>query len=154
MIPWPILKLSDWMKTIFKKTRGSLVMNGYSVDDDNYKLQLKSFWELYRCVSTGHDVYNIHGQRLSHEIPMYYHGDEGRGKLRRAVLVTSYVAGLPKRGHSFLSRYLAAVFPGERYAVGPDGVETLQALHKEVAHDLMELYRNGFDAGGSEETAF
>ena len=99
-------------------------------------------------------MYNMHGRRLSQVIPMYYHGDEGRGKLRRAVLVTSYVAGLPKRGHSFLSRYLAAVFPGERYAVGPDGVETLQALHEEVAKDLMDLYLNGFDAGGLEEAVF
>ena len=57
-------------------------------------------------------------------------------------------------GIRFCPGTLLLFFPGERYAVGPDGVETLQALHKEVAHDLMELYLNGFYAGGSEETVF
>lgn len=146
MVPWPVLLLSDWLETIFKKTQGALIMNGFSVEDEQHELQLSSFWELFRHVAPSHQVYAAHGHRLRRVIPMYYHGDEGRGKLRRPVLVASYVAGLPVRGHSFLSRYLATVFPGERYAVGPDGVETLEALHAFLANDLLELFNTGFDA--------
>lgn len=152
VIPWPIILLSSWIKTIFKKTRGSLLMNGFDVDDEQHELQLSSFWQLYKYVVPNHPVFSTHGNRLHRVIPLYYHGDEGRGKLRRPVLITSYVAGLPARGHSFLSRFLAAVFPGERYAVGPDGVETLQALHQALSQDLLNLFSNGFDVTASECT--
>lgn len=151
MLPWPVLLLSSWLTLIFRKTGGALIMNGFSVDDEGHELQLKSFWELYKFVAPGHAVYTVHSNRLGNVIPMYYHGDEGRGKLRRAVLITSYVAGLPAAGHSFLSRFLATVFPGERYATSQDGVETLEALHAFLAEDLLDLFLNGFDARGSKE---
>ena len=145
MLPWPILLLSNWLTVIFNKTRGALLMNGFSVDDDRHELQLKSFWELYRNVVPHHKVFEQHDGRLNRVLPLYYHGDEGRGKLNRPVLVTSFVSGLPQQGHSFLSRFLASVFPGERYSVGPDGVETLEALHNALANDLLDLFQNGFD---------
>lgn len=145
MVPWPILLLSDWLPVIFKRTGGSLLLNGFTLDDAQHELQLSSFWELYKTVRPSHRVYTAHAQQLHRVIPMYYHGDEGRGKLKRPILVTSFVAGLPARGHTFLSRFLAAVFPGERYSVGPDGVETLEALHGILSKDLTKLFYDGFE---------
>ena len=139
---------SSWLATIFKKTGGALLMNGFTLDDPQHELQLSSFWELYKNVMPNHAVYTTHHGRLHRVIPMYYHGDEGRGKLHRPVLVTSYVAGLPVAGHTFLPRFLASVFPGERYAVGPDGTETLEAIHGELARDLVDLFTNGFSVLG------
>lgn len=78
-----------------------------------------------------------------------YHGDEGRGQLKRAVLVTSFVAVLATSGHPFLSRFLCTVYPGERYGKGDDGVETLEALHAEVARDLNDLLEYGFEVAAS-----
>ena len=63
--------------------------------------------------------------------------------------MTSFVAGLPAQGHSFLSRFLAAIFPGERYAAGLDGVESLEALHGEIAADLKSLFETGFNVQAS-----
>lgn len=148
VVPWPIILLTSWIQTIFKKTGGALLMNGFTLDDPQHELQLGSFWELYKTVMPNHAVYATHCGRLHRVIPMYYHGDEGRGKLHRPVLVTSFVAGLPTSGHSFLSRFLASVFPGERYAVGPDGVESLEAIHGELAKDLMDLFTNGISVLG------
>ena len=145
-VPWPVLQLSAWLDTIFKKTKGALLLNGFTVDDEQHERELQSFWELYEKVAPNHEVYNAHRGRLHRVIPMHYHGDEGRGKLRRAILVTSYVAGLPTPGHSFLSRFLCSCYPGERYATGHDGVDTLEALHGGVAHDLLDLFNPGFEA--------
>lgn len=120
-------------------------MNGFSGDEEGHARELESFWSLYQHVLPTHPVFERHRGRLGQVIPMYYHGDEGRGKLRRPVLITSFVSGLTAEGHSFLSRFLAIVFPGERYAVGTDGSETLESLHQELAKDLNKLFEDGFD---------
>ena len=43
------------------------------------------------------------------------------------------------------------MYPAERYATGDDGVETLEALHTEVAKDLNELLEEGFEVMASVE---
>ena len=144
-----MLKLRDWLEIIFRKTEGALIMNGFGIDNPKHEHELSAFWQLYENVLPSHEVFKTHRGRLSKVIPMYYHGDEGRGKLRRPVLVTSFVAGLPAPGHSFLSGFLAAIFPGERYAVGLDGMESLEALHGEIAEDLKSLFETGFNAQAS-----
>jgi hypothetical protein len=37
----------------------------------------------------------------------------------------------------------------ERYAVGLDGMESLEALHGEIAEDLKSLFETGFNAQAS-----
>lgn len=149
-VPWPVMLLSSWLDVIFAKTRGALILNGFSVDDKAHELALSSYWQLYKAVAPEHACFSHHGNRLHRVIPFMYHGDEGRGKLKRAVLVTSYVAALAAVGkpfgHSFLSHFLCTLFPGERYAIGDDGVESLESIHAMVAKDLNDLFNNGFEA--------
>ena len=76
-------------------------MNGFTVDDEQHERALASFWELYRGVDPGHAVYERHASNLNAVVPLMYHGDEGRGRLKRAVLVTSYVAVLQFQGTLF-----------------------------------------------------
>ena len=144
-VPWPVLFLSSWLPMVFAKTGGALLMNGFTVDQDDHEKALASFWQLYRAVDPNHAVYTMHPSRLGSVLPLMYHGDEGRGRLKRAVLVTSFVSALPVSGHPFLSHLLCTVFPGERYATGDDGVETLEALHAAVARDLNELLEHGWE---------
>lgn len=124
-------------------------MNGFTIDDEQHQKALLSFWELYKTVDPSHPVYTLHASKLDSVIPLMYHGDEGRGQLKRAVLVTSFVAVLATSGHPFLSRFLCTVYPGERYGTGDDGVETLEALHAEVARDLNDLLEYGFEVPAS-----
>ena len=151
VVPWPVLLLSSWLQSIFAKTGGALLINGFTIDDEQHERALASFWELYRGVDPGHAVYERHASNLNAVVPLMYHGDEGRGRLKRAVLVTSYVAVLAVSGHPFLSRFLSTVYPAERYATGDDGVETLEALHTDVAKDLNELLEEGFEVMASVE---
>ena len=143
--PWPILHLSTWLRVIFRKTNAKFLCNGIPLHQ-GWGKELEAFWSLYKCVCPTHAVYD-RPERLAATLPFLYHGDEGRGRHNRAVLVTSFQPLLLCKGHSFLSRLLCSVFPGERYATSLDGVESLECLHTEVAKDLHELFENGIEAG-------
>ena len=140
--PWPVLLLSSWLKLIFQKTNARMLCNGLPVGAQ-WNYELKAFWSLYQTVDPNHEIYKT-PERLAWTLPFMYHGDEGRGRLHRAILVCSYQPLLFSKGHSFKSRLLASVFPGERYAC-LDGDETLEALHNEVANDMRDLFENGVE---------
>lgn len=143
--PWPVLMLSSWLQLIFARTDGEMLCNGLPLGPQ-WKTELTAFWQLYRTVNPGHGVYSQPDDRLGWTLPFLYHGDEGRGRLRRAVLICSYQPLLFCGGHSFKSRLLASVFPGERYAC-VEGEETLEALHDAVAADMRDLFENGLEVG-------
>ena len=140
--PWPVLLLSSWLQFIFEKTNASMLCNGLPPSEQWY-YELKSFWELFRTVMPHHEIYR-HPERLPWTLPFMYHGDEGRGRMRRAVLVTSFQPMLAWSGHSFKSRLLCSLFPGERYTCIGDE-ETLESLHAAVARDLRALFDDGLE---------
>lgn len=143
-LPWPVLMLSSWLRLIFERTSGAMVLNGFNLEEsDSWERELLSFWALFRKVQPNHPIYQKGPEVWARCIPFQYHGDEGRGKLRRSVLICSYAPALQWKGHSFLSRLLATVMPGERYACTEDGRETLEVLHAAMAADLIELFEDG-----------
>lgn len=144
--PWPVLLLSSWLKLVFDKTQAQMLCNGLPLGPE-WRNELKAFWTMYRLVNPHHEAF-ASPQRLEWTLPFLYHGDEGRGRLRRAVLVCSYQPLLSSKGHSFKSRLLASVFPGERYAC-LEGEETLETLHTVIADDLRDLFYNGLEASKS-----
>ena len=153
MMPWPCLPLSAWLKTIFEKTLGQPFLAGHKLADKvKWKHMFQTFWTRFRKSSGGHHkVFQDHADRLQFCVPIFIHGDEGRGKLRRAVMATSVqpvlVAG-GHAGHSFNSRFLHSIMPGELY----EGDSTLNILQDALVEDLQYLYTHGctvlwFDLG-------
>ena len=141
VVPWPLLHLSSWLQFILRKTDARMLCSGISLGDE-WAFELKSFWSLYQTVQPDHQVFTWPKERLAWTVPMLYHGDEGRGKNHRQVLVVSYQPLLAMPGHTFKSRLLCSVFPGEKYAC-KDGQETLEALHHAMALDLIHLFEDG-----------
>ena len=135
MMPWPTLPFSSWVKCMFAKTKGEPILAGYTLGaTDAWKTQHLNFWLRYKAAfGSGHAVFQTHAEML--------HGDEGRGKLRRAVMCTSVQPVLRPldKAHSFCSRYLHAILPGELY----EGDITLDILHDSLVQDLCDLYRDG-----------
>ena len=144
MTPWPVLLLSSWLRFIFVKTNASMLCSGLPLGNQ-WTYELKAFWQMFKHVNPHHPIYD-YPERLQWTVPFLYHGDEGRGKLRRAVLVTSYQPLLASKGHSFKSRLLCSVFPGERYACSNDGEESLESLHAAVGADMRSLFDEGLEA--------
>lgn len=145
-LPWPVLMLSSWLRLVFESTSGAMVLNGCRLaQQDLWQRELWSFWTLFRTVLPSHPIYEQNEEYWSRCIPFQYHGDEGRGKLRRQVLICSYAPALQSKGHSFLSRLLATIVPGERYACTEEGRESLECLHEAIAEDLIALFNEGLE---------
>ena len=140
VMPWPALKFSDWAKLIFAKTDGEPLLGGYKLaNEQGWQAMLKDFWAKH-SVAIGHPAGL--GNEVERTIPVMIHGDEGRGKLRRAVMITSVQPVVQKDGHlghSFFSRYLFAVLPGELYA----GETSLDVLQDVLVEDLRALLETG-----------
>ena len=52
-------------------------------------LHLEAFWEAYRIKHPTHEVFAEHEGSLQNTLPIYWHGDEGRGKRRGNTVVIS-----------------------------------------------------------------
>lgn len=89
---WPVLHLSSWLKTSFEDPYGGFFwLGGLRVQDElaEIKNSLKVFWEHYQHVDVG-DGGGEPPQRPECTIPFFLHGDEGRGQVKRPILVISY----------------------------------------------------------------
>lgn len=125
------------------------MLAGYTLDqEDSWKTMFQNFWDKFqRARGEYHPVFEDHAQRLEVCLPIFIHGDEGRGKLRRAVLATSVQPVLVSEGHAghtFNSRFLHSIMPGEHY----EGDSTVQILQETLVEDLQNLYTHGCDALG------
>ena len=139
-LPWPTLRFSDWVRCVFRMTDGQPLLCGHSVENEAaWQGMLLDFWENARPAFSSHRVYQDKKNCLHLCVPIMLHGDEGRGKLRRCVMCQSVQPLLRVPGHTFSSRLLFAVFPGELYA----GSSSVHMLQEHLTAGLAELYQNG-----------
>ena len=85
-----------------------MLLGGHSLEDpDAYCRMLRVFWQRFRHVRPEHDVYDRAdaeaGFDLGFCIPVAIHGDEGRGKLKRPVMVLSYQPLISFKGPRFVN---------------------------------------------------
>lgn len=86
--PWPVIHLSSWMKECFgnRKYEGFFFLGGRRLEDWNSAQELfKTFWDRYSKIDP--DAVPKHP---SQTVPVYLHGDEGRGLGKRPLLVISF----------------------------------------------------------------
>ena len=88
MVNFPVLLPSSWAKAIFAKG-GHLLLAGGSLDNpQRFRETFSLFWERYQLVRPEHHVFGQNFDR-SFLIPYAIHGDEGRGKNRRPIMIES-----------------------------------------------------------------
>jgi len=144
MVPWPALPFSSWVKTVFMKSCGEPLLGGFKLQEtQKWTTMFQDFWEKFKNArGTSHEVFRRHAGRLQFCCPIAVHGDEGRGKLKRAVMATSVLPLLVPNGHaghSFNTRYLHSIMPGELY----EGDATVEILQNSLVEDLRSLYEHG-----------
>lgn len=86
---WPILHLSEWMKTAFTDPyNGFFLLGGKRLPDDLHAVHemLSQFWERHQFV----DGRCTAPKEPRCTIPYFIHGDEGRGQVKRPILVVSF----------------------------------------------------------------
>lgn len=140
IMPWPVLLPSSFLRFMLDKSTGHVLLGGHALEEAAlWKGAFCEFWRRCERTHPSHPVFQDHRACLSNCIPILLHGDEGRGKLRRAVMCISWQPLLKAQGHSFRSRMLVGILPGEKYA----GDVSLDMMHDAVCADLLTLYQEG-----------
>ena len=91
--PWPVLLLSDWIRTTCEDPHygGFFVLGGKKLDRwDEIKETLRTFWSRH-CKIDAVNVPSVPEQT----IPFLLHGDEGRGQGKKPILVIGYQPMIP-----------------------------------------------------------
>ena len=85
--PWPVLHLSSWLQTCMENPQygGYFFLGGKTLDQIGEVRQMfKNFWQNY-CHVDG-----TMPESPETTIPILIHGDEGRGQLRRPLMIISF----------------------------------------------------------------
>ena len=94
---FPMIGLKAWAEYLLREAP-EFVLGGNSLDTD-YQKTYCTFWETYSKLDGGHPVFaDFPRSSWGNLVPYCLHGDEGRGKAKRPVLVTSYQMLIPKGG--------------------------------------------------------
>ena len=84
---WPVMYLSEWMKAAFKdSSEGAFFLGGYLLSESLPAItsMLTEFWDHHQYVDA------TPARDPGRTIPIYIHGDEGRGQVKRPVMVCSF----------------------------------------------------------------
>lgn len=85
--PWPVMHLSDWISTCFniKQFSGFFMLGGKKVSQlQDIESMLTRFWDRYKHIDQ--EVPPV----PSRTIPFYIHGDEGRGLVKRPLMIVAF----------------------------------------------------------------
>ena len=83
---WPVIYASSWLKMCMEdpKYGGYFVLGGKTLDEmKDVRAMFATFWERYSNLG-------VAPQHPETCIPLLLHGDEGRGQLKRPLMVISY----------------------------------------------------------------
>ncbi|CAE7276692.1 unnamed protein product [Symbiodinium sp. CCMP2592] len=127
---YPVIYPSAWAAFLLKEY-SFLVLGGVDLQEmQQWQQLLSDFWSEHKLYDPGHDMHAPMGPPPTHTVPIYIHGDEGRGKYKLPIMV---------EGHTYCTRFLFTVLPAELYW----GDSTLNKLNKAFAEDLMNLFTKG-----------
>ena len=143
-MPWPVLKFSSWVRLIFEKTSGEPLLGGHKIQDElAWREMFRSFWAKHAAAFGPHPGISA-GADIDLHVPILIHGDEGRGKARKAVMVTSVQPMIHsgEKQHTYLTRYLFAVLPADNYS----GDTSFDMLQDVLVEDLQECLEEGVTA--------
>ena len=98
---YPILRLTDWIDTIFNYG-GHFLLGGRSLDHiDSFKNELFTFWSNYKVIDPELPFFERGGadeDSWSCTIPLAIHGDEGRGRAKQPIMIIGVQPILPLLG--------------------------------------------------------
>ena len=100
----PVLLPSSWLHQLLLDG-GQFVLGGHSLlQEDSFRPMFKEFWRRFKDCRPDLDLYkrvDEDGWDESLCIPISLHGDEGRGKARRPIMVISIQPVISHRGPEY-----------------------------------------------------
>lgn len=102
-VGWPVLFLSAWAQQLFS-TGGKVLLGGHTLDNPRrFRKMFTTFWDRFQHVRPDLDIYRRTDRDMGMCIPIALHGDEGRGKLRRPVMILSFQPIISHKGPHFIN---------------------------------------------------
>ena len=100
-IAYPVIYPSSWMKYLLRE-QSYLVLGGIDIEDTaKWQGMLSEFWKLHNDFDPSHIMNEPNTPPLTHTVPLYIHGDEGRGKYKLPIMVEGIQPCLSFKGTSF-----------------------------------------------------
>ena len=88
-VNWPVVYPSEWARYLLSHEGGRFLLGGHDISNEHgFRGMLATFWRRFQNVRQL-ELFEKNEYDLSLCIPVGYHGDEGRGKLRRPLMCLS-----------------------------------------------------------------
>ena len=165
----PYIRTTDWLRFLLRTNRLEYLTG--EANPAKRQLALLHFWDMYSAINGDHPVYAeaAAGRIQLHEaIPVFHHGDEGRGFKRAGVLIVS-THGVMGRGcakgvqtsrpsalspddplclnligHSLTRQFVFCTVPNSMYKDAP---ETFHQILSVYAQEMRSLFYDGICHG-------
>lgn len=99
-VHYPVILPRTWM-TYLLECHSKLLLGGHSIEDETlWKGELSQFWKLYLKTDPQHPM-NFGGPPQDRTVPLYIHGDEGRGKYHMPLMVQCIQPAISFKGPAF-----------------------------------------------------
>ena len=100
---FPMVMFSDWAKLLLKTGRFCRLMCGAGNFSQMREL-LTEFWDRYKVLYPGHEIFTMDGVNLSMTVPVYSHTDEGRSYKHQPLWVLSTHGCIGRGTRSYIAR--------------------------------------------------
>ena len=105
-MPFPVIKPSAWLEYSLN-VGGEAFLGGHSLIDEEgaYRSMFLKFWKDYQALHPECELFH-------RCVPLCVHGDEGRGKCRRPIMILSVQPIIGPKGPNYVntSGYLGLIF--------------------------------------------
>lgn len=100
-VHYPVILPSTWAKYLLEK-HSMLLLGGHDITASlSWKAELERFWRAYLRTEGDHCMNRDGAPPQNKTIPLYVHGDEGRGKFRLPIMVQAIQGVLSYKGPEF-----------------------------------------------------
>lgn len=108
---WPYLPVKEWMQYLFQQQPRFLLAGNKPEDYPKWKTVFREFWFRYKSVCEDHPIYDKNWD-LGECLPIFIHGDEGRGLARKPWMC---IAWQPVISHLGVNKCNDSTYHGKKH---------------------------------------
>ena len=99
-VHYPVILPSTWAKYLLE-SHSFLLLGGHDINHGTWQRELAMFWETYLKTDANHPMVKPGAPPPERTVPLYIHGDEGRGKYRLPIMIQAIQAVVSFKGPAF-----------------------------------------------------
>ena len=101
MVWFPVIYPSTWVSFLLRE-HSDLLLGGRHLNQTSlWEDLLDNFWSRYKAYDAGHPMNGAMAPPAKRTIPLYLHGDEGRGKYKLPIMVEAFQPCISFRGTAY-----------------------------------------------------